>query len=196
MVRAVSKSGFAAWQGMLLAVMIVVVASATVNVVAQEKGGAGKEAKTADVWEPYRFLMGDWIGEETGRPGAGSGGFSFATDLDDNILVRKSFAHFPAEQGKAEFTHSDFMVVYPESDKPIRAIYWDNEAHVINYTVDHSPAADTVTFLSDPVKGQPRFRLSYIKLAQDTVNVVFEYSTPDRQDTFRTYLTGRAFRKK
>ena len=41
-------------------------------------------------WEALQFLVGEWSGEGGGGPGEGSGTFSFATELQGKILVRKN----------------------------------------------------------------------------------------------------------
>jgi hypothetical protein len=177
-------------------VLIVAATAAFVSVAAQQpKSDATKQA-AVNPWEPYKFLIGEWVGEESGKPGGGTGGFTFATDLDGNILVRKAFAHFPATKDRAEFTHNDFMVVYPESGGRTRAIYWDNEAHVLNYSAKFSANSDTLIFLGDIVPSQPRFRLSYVKVATDTLNVVFEFAPPGQPNEFKVYLAGKSVKKK
>lgn len=54
------------------------------------------------------------------------------------------------------------MVVYPAAPGSLRAIYFDNEDHVIQYAVTTSDSPPSVVFLIDDVPGRPRFRLSYV----------------------------------
>src|SRR5215831_7558904 len=90
----------------------------------------------SDPWAAYRFLLGEWVGEGDGKPGQGSGGFSFATELDGKVLVRKNRNHIPAANGRPAATHEDLLVVYRGTDgKRNKAIYFDNEDHVIQYDV-------------------------------------------------------------
>ncbi|MGO9231334.1 MAG: hypothetical protein ACLQKA_19260 [Bryobacteraceae bacterium] len=101
---------------------------------------------TAGDWGPVQFLVGRWTGEGGGEPGAGSGAFTLAPDLQGKILVRKSFAAYPAAADRPAFRHDDLIVVYRDGPSAeLRAMYWDNEGHVIAYTV--KPASDGgVTF--------------------------------------------------
>ena len=46
------------------------------------------------------FLLGEWIGEGSGSPGEAAGEFSFTSDLQNTILVRKSSARYPAQTGR------------------------------------------------------------------------------------------------
>src|SRR5690242_19738130 len=57
-------------------------------------------AFAAQDWGPAQFLIGEWRGEGNGRPGTGAGAFSFAEDVQGRVLVRKSYAEYPATGGK------------------------------------------------------------------------------------------------
>jgi hypothetical protein len=149
-------------------------------------------AQTADLWQPLRWLAGEWKGEGSGAPGRGAGAFSFRFELDGKILVRKTYTEFPAAAGRAEFRHEDLMVVYPEQG--LRATYFDNEGHVIHYRA--TAAGDAVTFVSDASGGGPRFRLSYRRTGPETVMVRFEMASPGKPEEFKTYLEGPSRRVK
>jgi hypothetical protein len=148
----------------------------------------------SDPWEPFRFLIGSWVGEGSGQPGKGSGEFTLAPDLDGKILVRKNHADVPASSNRSAAVHDDLMIIYPgEKGKSPRAIYFDNEGHVINYTVTSSPGE--IVFLSEAAAAAPRLRLSYKKTGNDTVSIKFDFAPPGKPDAFRTYLEGSARRK-
>ncbi len=155
-----------------------------------------QESKKADVLAPLEFLLGDWVGEGSGEPGRGSGGFTFKYDLDKKILVRTSFAEYPATKDRAGFSHRDLTLVYPDSaGGALRAIYFDNEGHVINYSVTALPSQDGVQFVSDPTPSAPRYRLSYKKTGDLAVSIKFEIAPPGKPDAFSTYLEAGARRK-
>ena len=44
----------------------------------------------ASSWDQWRPLVGQWQAAGKGSPGEGAGGFSFAFDLQNKVLVRKS----------------------------------------------------------------------------------------------------------
>jgi len=155
-----------------------------------------QQTSTTNPWDGWQFLMGEWTGEGTGAPGEGSGGFSFALDLQGKILVRRNHAEYPATKDRPALSHQDLMVVYAESGRePNRAVYFDNEGHVIHYTAQFSDGGKTLTFLSDAATSSPRFRLTYTKVDDSTVSIKFEIAPPGKPDAFATYIQASAHRK-
>lgn len=126
-------------------------------------------AQTADPWKPLQMLSGEWVGDS---PGA----CSFSFDLQRRVMVRKSYAEGAASR------HEDLMVVYLE--KGLRAIYFDNEDHVIHYTVE--PGADSVRFVNE------QYRLTYRKDG-DKLLMDFEIAAPGKP--FANYLHATLRRK-
>jgi hypothetical protein len=158
-------------------------------------GGNSLAADKPDPWASYRFLFGEWVGEGDGKPGKGSGGFSFSPDLDGKILVRKNRADIPASNGRAAVSHDDLLIVYRGSDgRRNKAVYFDNEDHVIEYTVAPSTDGKSLAFTSEPSAKAPRFRLTYVKIDDDKVAIKFEIAPPGHPDQFRAYLSGTAKR--
>jgi hypothetical protein len=156
-------------------------------------GSARAEAKD-DPWAGFRFLLGEWVGEGDGAPGKGSGGFTLTPDLGGKILTRRNRAEYPAAGGRPAVVHEDLMVIHPSKDGA-RATYWDNEGHVIHYAATAAADGQGLTFVSDTVAGEPRFRLIYTKGEGDTVAIKFEIAPPGKPDAFKTYLEGKVRRK-
>jgi hypothetical protein len=150
-------------------------------------------AQSSVSWEKWNFLIGTWIGEGSGQPGQGSGSFSFAFDLDRKILVRKSRTEFPASGEKPAFSHKDLMFVYPESGgNPSKAIYFDNEGHIIHYSVVYS--GELIVLTSEKNGNMPVFRLTYNALNPETINTKFEMSQDGEK--FSTYIEGKSKKSK
>lgn len=145
-------------------------------------------------WNAFKFLMGEWIGEGTGMPGEGTGGFTFSPDLQNTILVRKNYADYPATKERPAFRHDDLMIVYQDGGKT-RATYYDNEQHVINYSVTFSGDSNSVIFVSDPSPSAPRFRLTNKKAGKNKISIVFEIAPPGNPDAFSRYIEASARRK-
>ncbi len=156
---------------------------------------AQPSAPPAD-WSAWEFLVGDWVGEGTGSPGEGTGGFTFSYDLQKRILVRRNFAEYPATNDRPAFRHDDLLIVYQESGKPARADYYDNEGHVIHYTVSFSEDKNSVIFVSEPSSSEPRYRLTNTKEGNDKLAISFEIAPPGKPEAFRQYIKATARRKK
>jgi hypothetical protein len=157
---------------------------------------AGRAQETTSGWAALEYLLGDWVGEGGGQPGQGTGEFSFHRDLQSRILVRKSYAAYPPTKDRPAFRHDDLMVVYRESESaPPRAIYFDNEGHVIHYSISASADKKTIEFVSEVLPSSPRFRLTYVRTGQDTLALKFEIAPPGKPDSFSTYIESKAKRK-
>jgi hypothetical protein len=102
--------------------------------------------------KPLAFLEGTW-GANTELGATSSGTYTFAKELAGHILARRSVS--ANCNGPAGFNcdHKDLLFIYPDGEA-LKAIYFDNEGHVIHYAVS-TPSPTTVVFLSD------RFRLVY-----------------------------------
>lgn len=149
----------------------------------------------ASSWEPFRFLLGQWSGaEESAPPSQGKGLAVFQFELDGNILMRRNLTDFPAAAGRPAFRHQDLLIVFPEAGA-FRAIYFDNEGHVIRYALEIAATGGTVTFLSETAAGQPRFRLAYSRVSADQVKVQFAIAPPGKPDEFMPYLEALTRRK-
>ena len=144
-------------------------------------------------WVKWSFLIGEWIGEGSGQPGQGNGSFSFYPDLDRNILVRKNHTGFPAAGNIPATKHDDLLIIYPENEEtPSKAIYFDNEGHVIHYSISYR---DSSVFLTSEKKtGNPVFRLTYTPSGKDFVVTKFEMSRDG--EVFMTYIEGKSKRIK
>jgi hypothetical protein len=140
-------------------------------------------------WDQWNWLMGEWVGEGSGQPGQGGGTFSFKNELDKKILVRKSYSEYPATENKPKIVHEDLMVVYLDNTgTPSKAIYFDNEEHVINYSVNCSNKS--IVYTSNKATNAPVFRLTYTLLENEVINTKFEMSQDGEK--FMTYIEGKS----
>jgi hypothetical protein len=149
-----------------------------------------QQNKTDPRWAPLAFLIGDWVGEGGGGPGQGTGEFSFQQDLGGAILIRRNVSHYPATKDKPAYSHTDLMIV----DSTMRAIYFDDEGHTINYAIQPSEDGNSVRFVSDAVASEPRYRLTYRKTGDDKLAIRFEIAPPAKE--FAIYIEATARRKK
>lgn len=117
---------------------------------------------------------------------AGSGSYSFRFDLKGHVITRYSVS--ASCKGPADFDcdHSDSLYIYLDAPGgPLKAIYFDNEGHVIHYAVT-TPAPNRVEFVSPASQTGPRFRLSY-ELKGTTMEGRFQMRSPG-QGAFKSYL--------
>jgi hypothetical protein len=83
------------------------------------------------------------------------------------------------------------MVVYKNQEgNPAKAIYFDNESHVIRYNITYADRKIVLT--SEPNPATPRFRLVYELLEDSLVNIRFEMAMPNAPEEFKLYLEGRS----
>jgi hypothetical protein len=159
----------------------------------------------AEDWGPLEFLVGKWTGAGGGGPGQGGGAFSFTPDLQNTVLVRKSFAEYPPANGKPAFRHDDLMIVYrDQASHEFRAIYFDSEAHTIEYSVKallEKPGAGGVVFESAPgqaapsvAQAAPRYRMTYTSTGAAAASFKFEIAPPGKD--FTAYIEASLRREK
>jgi len=141
---------------------------------------AGASTKFGAKWQA---LLGEWKGENTSGGSAGACGFRL--DLADHVIIRTNHAVLAAAGA-----HDDLMIISPgATEDKARAVYFDNEGHVIEYDAGWSADGSTLTFLSKPAAG-PRFRLTYQKAELKTFSVTFQMAPPG-QAAFKAYTSGK-----
>ena len=117
---------------------------------------------TSDSFRALGFLEGTWDANVQNNSAVTlSGRYTFERELGGHILARHSTSD-PACTAPANFDckHGDLLYVFQDGPGlPLKAIYFDNEGHVIHYDVT-TPTQTSVVFLSSPSQG-PQFRLTY-----------------------------------
>jgi hypothetical protein len=160
-------------------------------VLATNRTGAGERSSVP--WEKWQPMIGVWKAEGKGSPGEGHGSFSFAYDLQNRVILRKSHTDYPASEGRPAFAHDDLLVIYAdEASHRFRGDYFDNEDHVIRYTAEFSPDGKTLTFVSDPAPSQPAFRLTYTMTEPTILSIKFEIAAPTAPAQYKVYVEGFA----
>lgn len=157
---------------------------------------ASNAQQTSNPWSKWDYLLGEWIGDGKGDPGEAKGWFTIKTDLDKNILVRTNHAEFPATKDRPAAVHEDLMIIYAGSDEAsAKAIFFDNEKHIINYSVSYNDTENAIILTSGPQEGAPRYRFTYKKIDDRKIMTVFEIAPPGKPDSFKVYIEGTAHRK-
>jgi hypothetical protein len=138
-------------------------------------------------WTTLSFLKGTWDAKAAGSSGAAAAGsYTFRLELRGHIMAR----HGDLSQckGPVDFdcSHGDLLYIYRDYPaQPLKAIYFDNEGHVIHYEVS-TPSPTSATLLSDSSQPGPQFRLTY-ELKEQVMYGKFQMRMPGQQD-WKTYL--------
>jgi hypothetical protein len=143
-------------------------------------------------FQSLSFLEGTWDAKAQGNGGAAaSGSYTFKLELTDHVLARHSYT--AACKGPADYNcdHGDLLYVYEEAGK-LKAIYLDNEGHVIHYEVT-TPEPNTAVFLSDGSNPGPSFRLTY-SLKDAIMSGKFQVRMPG-QTQWNSYLQWSGAKK-
>jgi hypothetical protein len=148
-----------------------------------------------DPWRALSFLEGTW--DARTRPTASAidafGTYTFRKELGGRILARHTNA--TGCKGPVDFDcdHSDLLFVYQESPgQRLKAIYFDNEGHVIHYGVS-TPVPGSAVFISDPTGTGPQFRLVY-ELKGAVMEGKFQVLMPGKTE-WTSYLEWSGTRK-
>lgn len=128
--------------------------------------------------EPLRGLVGTWQGTDPDRRSTGR--FTLEPELGGKVLVRRSRNDSP--QGR----HDDLMIMFA-APGGLRASYFDNEGHVIQYAI--TPTAHHIELVSDETGTQPRFRLRYELRGPDEIAIDFAIAMPGAAE-FQHYTGG------
>jgi hypothetical protein len=134
---------------------------------------------------PYGFLLGQW---DAPPSPTGSGAYSFEPEAQGHVIVRRNTSNTP--KGK----HDDVLMMYVAPQGGVRALYADNEGHIIEYAVTATDNPKRAVFLSNESPGAPRFRLSYWPNADGSVGGRFEMAPPGATE-FKRYLDWSATKK-
>lgn len=145
-------------------------------------------AADPDPFKGLGFLEQTWEANTKGAAGVkASGTYTFRRELGGHVLVRHSTSEAGCK-GPATFDceHGDVLYVYVDAPGlPLKAIYFDNEGHVIHYNVS-TPDASSVMFLSETSRPGPQFRLTY-ELKDAVVSGKFQVRMPGQTD-WNSYL--------
>jgi len=135
-------------------------------------------------WERLQFLLGDWVNPLSGQPGQGvSGESTFEYRLDRKIMLRTSRAEFQPRPGEDQgLVHTDLLIIHQQPGfEGLKAIYFDNEGHVIHYSLIINEEPGSVTFESQETASSPRARLTYTSHLDGSLHTEFLVASPGGQ---------------
>ncbi len=155
--------------------------------------------KKQDVWEPFRFFIGNWEGTVKGKYGPGKIEQEFQFVLRGEFFQVKNKTLFePAENEPEGEGHEDLgLFSYDRSREKFVFRQFHVETFVNQYVLD-SLSADGKTFMftSESIENIPagwRARLTYKILSDDEYLQIFELAPP--QKDFEPCTQGHLRRK-
>jgi hypothetical protein len=144
-------------------------------------------------WDALKFLEGTWLAQTPGSASgpAVSGTYDFKKELGGHILARHSSSDGCKGPSDFDCDHHDLLYVFQDAPgQPLKAIYFDNEGHVIHYDVS-VPEPETVVFLSNGPG--PKFRLTY-QLKNSRMSGKFQMQVPGQME-WKSYLEWSGLKK-
>jgi hypothetical protein len=148
-----------------------------------------------DPWTALGFLEGTWAADTRGG-GAGAqsnGTYTFKFELKHHVLVRRSDSAACKGPANYDCDHTDVLYIYRDAEnQPLKAIYFDNEGHVIHYGVA-TPDSTTAMFVSEASASRPQFRLIY-ELRDSVMSGKFQMRMPGQAE-WKSYLEWSGAKK-
>jgi hypothetical protein len=151
----------------------------------------GSSAQSGSAKDPFRslaFLQGTWTANTNTNGSAGAtatGTYTFALDLKGHALQRTSSVDKCNGPNSFDCQHHDQLTIYANPSGTLKALYIDNEGHVIDYTIA-TPDPTTAIFTSEGPAAAPHFKLIY-HLDGKMMIGKFQGATPGSTD-FHSYL--------
>jgi len=125
--------------------------------------------------ERYSWLLGEWQNDSKEKTNQAMVKFSFTYDLARKIIIRRSSSQYPEIGKKVDFLHEDLMIIYPDqAGKPDKAVYFDNEGHIINYKISFS--GRSVIFNNYDRGNNPAYRITYTQTDDGNIRWMTEMS--------------------
>jgi hypothetical protein len=147
-----------------------------------------RPATVEEPWKALTFLEGTWDAHtQAGSAGAeGNGTYTFKFELNHHVLARYSKQSDCKGPKAYDCKHSDLLYIYQGAQgQPPKAIYFDNEGHVIHYAVSN-PETSMAVFASEPLSSGPQFQLIY-QLKNGVMSGKFQMRMPGQAD-WKSYL--------
>jgi len=157
-----------------------------------------KEKK--DIWEPFKYFIGEWEGRGEGKGGMSTGEQEFQFVLNGKFLQVKNKSVFePQEKNPKGETHEDWgLFSFDENGKKYVFRQFHVEGFVNQYILD-SLSADgkTFVFVTEEIENIPsgwRARLTYEIINDNQFHQIFELASPG--ENFEVCQEGNLKRKK
>ena len=156
-------------------------------IVLAASGASAQEQDDVSPLASLDFLLGRWEATSGGTPATPLGTTSFERKLGSQVVVRTCHTDVSATKDRGASVRDDLMVIYANSDRELRADYYDSDGRVLRYTIETTD--DTAVFTSEPSPGQPRYRITYQLAYAGIVTGELESSPAAEPEGFKSRLT-------
>jgi hypothetical protein len=161
-------------------------------------GTALAQPAAPDVWAPVRFLIGQWEGAASGKPGKGTTQREYRFALNQRFIEARNKTTFPAQpQNPKGEVHEDWgMLSFDRARKLFVLRQFHVEGFVNQYTAGAAPGG-VLRFISESIENIPagwRARETMTVTGPDTFTETFELAQPGQE--FEIYEETRFQRRK
>ncbi len=153
---------------------------------------AEQEAAPVDPFKDVRFLVGSWVGHETGAAGIGRGERVYEFILQGKYLLARNVSRFePQEKNPRGEVHEDWAIFsYDEARQELVLREFHSEGFVNQYVRERAgEAGKKLVFVSESVENGPpglHARVTLSREGPDAFHEVFELAPPGKD--FRPLL--------
>lgn len=141
--------------------------------------------KKQDVWEPFKFLVGEWEGKGEGKSGISTVSHNFDFIMKGRYLHMMTKATFePQEKNPKGEVHEDWgFFSYDGLRNKIVFRQFHIEGFIIQYVLEDVSDEGKLVFVSEKIENAPpglKSRLTFRRLNADGLEVNFELLFPGK----------------
>jgi hypothetical protein len=158
-----------------------------------------EQEKKPDVWGPFRFFIGKWVGTGEGKSGESTLKREYDFKFNKKFIYCVNRALFkPTEKNKKSEIHEDFGVLSYDSIRKKHIFrQFHGEGFVNQYVAEISPDGKAYTFASENIENLPpgwKVRLVIKIEGNDKFSERFELAGPGKD--FSCLITNQFAREK
>lgn len=145
-----------------------------------------QETEEENIWQPLEFLIGSWIGDETGKAGIGKGERTYEYIMNKKYIKMQNISRFePQEKNPNGETHEDLTIFSRDEIRKLFVIRQFNIEGFVNTFILDTLKSDyrNFVFVSESTENSPKglkARLTYKINNKDEFMEFFELAYPGK----------------
>ena len=146
----------------------------------------GQDPEEENLWKPFEFLIGSWIGDVTGKSGIGKGERTYEFILNKKYIKMENASRFkPQEKNPEGETHQDLNVFSKDNIKNLFVLrQFTSKGYVNTFVLDTLNSENRklifITETSEESSKGLRTRLTYRIISKDEFTEIFELASPGK----------------